>query len=348
MGTISIGVTERKFADFLSLRPNKLVSYSRVIKPSRVRDVQLQSVIPGPEKIRNVNKHNFELSRNAQKNIQEKITWLYHFSKKKTITTSGGKIISDFKMNFATLTLPSVQAHSSDFITKNCLNQLFVELNKKMNFKNYVWRLEYQKNGNIHYHLATDVFINYYLLRNIWNRILQKYGYITAYQDKFNSMTLMDYVRNYSNAENTNFKELQERYAKGCRENWQNPHSVDVKVCTNSRAVAFYISKYFGKNSATGSQNKLPVNEDNSGNSRLWYCSTSLSKLKFISDVRHAFEVDFLGFMYSAKKVKKIVCDYCTVYYFNISDLCHEGYRAFAKLFQDYGRYCCYLDPLPV
>ena len=333
--------------EHLSIRPNKMVVYTRECKPSindydykggliieNGKEIKTKNNLLGSNK--NLNKHNFELSPQAQKNIQEKITWLYHFSRKKTILLQSGKVISDFRMNFVTLTLPSVQRHSSDFLVKNCWNQLITELANKCYLENYVWRLEYQKNGNIHFHLATDVFMNYNVVRDSWNRILEKFEYVTEYSNKFKRMSLLEYWNNYSNKEKSNFAEIQKRYAKGCREDWKKPHSVDVKVCTNSKAVAFYISKYFGKLSSPGSQTVLEVNESNSGNSRLWFCSRSLSKLKAISDIREAMREDFLALLFRAGKFRKVVCDYCIVYYYDMKDLDLFGFQRLSLLFDEY------------
>jgi hypothetical protein len=150
------------------------------------------------------------------------------------------------------------------------------------------------------------------------------------------AMTLMDYVRNYTDKDNSNFAELQQRYVKGCREGWLNPSSVDVKNCTNSKAISFYISKYFGKNDQSRVNTSLIVNNSNSGNSRLWFCSRALSRLKMVSDIREALDQDYLEFMFTGSNIKKIVTDYCTIFYYNFSDLCNRGKVALRKLFYDY------------
>ena len=351
-------IDNRKVMEFQSIRPNKLVVYNRDINRIKSAATSNKSLknwtdeeravfgLPA-KKERNINKHNFELSKSAQKTLQEKITWLYYYAKKRTITTHNNKVLADFKMNFVTLKLPSEQKHSSDFITKNCLNQLLVELSKKISLKNYVWRLEYQKNGNLHYHIAMDKYIDYRLLRNIWNRILSKYGYVQAYTEKFSKMQIHEYIKLYFDKDKNDFATLEKRFAEGCRTKWKTPNTVDVKMCTNSKAVAFYISKYFGKNSSTGSEKKLQVNEENSGNSRLWFCSRSLSKLKAISDMTEALGGSYAVFLEGMNNVKKLICDYCIVYYFNIKDLCNNGKRAFYDLFKNYGIETGYLDAPP-
>lgn len=283
------------------------------------------------------NTHNFELSPTAQKNLKEKITWLYHFAKNQTITTTNGKVLGGFKMNFVTLKLPSVQKHTSDFITKNCLNQLFIEIAKKYSFRNYVWRLEYQKNGNLHYHIATDTYIDFYWLRGTWNRVLEKYGYVTAYKERFENLTFPQYCKIADIGGATDIAVLSERYALGKRNGWRQPNSVDVKCVTNHKAIAFYIAKYMGKGSTGEQAKKLPVCEDNSGNSRLWFCSRSLSRLKKVSDFRECFNIDILGLLWQEPSVKRVVHDYCTTFYYNLRELSVNGRRLLSALLRDYG-----------
>lgn len=361
----------------LSLRPGKLVLYKTRIKPaapvetepqpaaaaaapvmvqldafadvtarnSVITAAALPAVAPAPAAAAAPRKaHNFELSPNAQKNLREKVSWLYHYAKAQTITTRNGKILSSFKMNFVTLKLPSVQQHTSDFITKNCLNQLFVEIAKKHSFKNYVWRLEYQKNGNLHYHIATDTYIDYYWLRSTWNRVLEKYGYVSAYKARFEAMSFAEYCRMTDFQDKADFDTKKRRYAEGRASGWKQPNSVDVKCVTNHKKIAFYISKYMGKGSSKEQRTTLPVCEDNSAHSRLWFCSRSLSRLKAIADFQECFSFDLVNFLDTELSPVRKVYDYCVCYYFDWVDLTNDAKKMFGQLFTAYGRATGYLS----
>lgn len=341
--------------DFLSLTPNKCVVYPRFFRNTTEKNESVEisgcnkiypenescmeqlemfppDIVVHPKSMQFTtekkekklpidNKHNFELSQSAQKKLREKVTWLYHYARKKSVKTRKGKQISNFRMNFMTLKLPSIQVHTSDFITKNCLNQFFVEISKKYDFKNYVWRLEYQGNGNLHYHIATDTYIDYFVALWTWNRIINKYGYVDAYSEKFTKMTFESYRNSQEKVEKADFKILHERYAKGVREGWKNPNTVDVKAVFGSNNIAFYISKYMSKNEKEKKGVKLPVCEDNSANSRLWFCSRSLSKIDRLNDIRDVFEVDFFGSLLRAEGVVHKIYDYCCVIYFDFNKL---------------------------
>ena len=47
-----------------------------------------------------------------------------------------------------------------------------------------------QKNGNVHYHIVTDCFMDFHIVQKIWNRCIDKLGYVQEYSKKHNLMTL--------------------------------------------------------------------------------------------------------------------------------------------------------------
>lgn len=56
-------------------------------------------------------------------------------------------------------------------------------LKNKGEAKMYVWRLEIQERGQIHYHIITDPFIRWNLIRDKWNSIQRKAGLIPRGMD---------------------------------------------------------------------------------------------------------------------------------------------------------------------
>lgn len=162
------------------------------------------------KKIKNVNKwadkylNHYETKNNKKytgtlsKTTTNKIRKITHcfvrsiFSK--YISTEG---FNQRTLTFCTFTLSENQKHSDDFITKNFIDFLD-HLKKVKNFiidpvtkletkneglklQNYVWRSETQENGNIHFHLIADTFLNQNMLRRVWNNYLKKMGYKFSY-----------------------------------------------------------------------------------------------------------------------------------------------------------------------
>ncbi len=86
-------------------------------------------------------------------------------------------------VTFVTLTLPAPQLHSDKIFRK--LQTRFIEnLQKTYNVDFYVWKAETQDNGNIHFHLLIDRFVDKHIIQNLWNSQLDKYGYIDRFARK--------------------------------------------------------------------------------------------------------------------------------------------------------------------
>jgi len=330
-----------------TIRPNKIVFYNQIVKhtPSDYTPKQTISADTRNElsswglcnsAVTACNKHNFEISKKAGARIREKVTWLYELAKNKTVTTSSGKTLFSFKMNFLTLTLPATQVHTTADITAHCLNQFLTECKSRYNLQNYVWRLEFQRNGNAHYHIATDTYISYIDCKLIWNRCIQKLGYITAYQNKFLGMNFAQYAREYSNNGTVTFAQLRERFGRGCATRWDSPNTVDVRAVSNAKNISFYISKYITKKQDCSINEIVSLREDSTTNLRLWFCSRSLSRLDkievFLEEYNHLVDSFFEGL----SNVRRFIFDYCSVWYFNGKEQINSTKRIIWLLYRQY------------
>lgn len=315
-----------------SLEPNKLVLFNRVFRSSNYNEdgtkkAKIKRVRPQTfEDNASANtitrsSHNLELSANAYRTMRKKINWLYYLSKARHRKTYNGKDIYNFKMCFLTLSLSSKQRHTTADVTKLLFNQLLTELRQRTGMSNYLWRLEYQKNGNVHYHLCTDCYLDYYFVLPIWNRIQDNHGYLNAYKAKHEKMSLSEYNQAYNSKKDLDFSIMAKRYAKGLKSGWTQPNSVDVKSVVSKKAIASYISKYFGKDASIGQIKNDHDTAENTANMRLWFCSRSLSKMANISDFCEAFTVDVRSIIETCKKIRTFFAQYATIIYFEMSDL---------------------------
>ncbi len=119
-----------------------------------------------------------------------------------------------FRVNFITLTLPSDQVHSDKEIKKVCFEPFIELLTKTDKMELYCWKAERQANGNLHFHLVTDVYIHYLDLRNRWNKAINKLGYVDQFYLKHGHY---------------------------------NPNSTDVHAPYKVKNVAGYLAKYLSK-----------------------------------------------------------------------------------------------------
>ena len=267
--------------------------------------------------------HNFEISPNSQKNLRSKVEWLFQYARSRNVKTYSGKIIKNYKCGFITLTLPSKQKHNTGYIITQMLDEFLQQLRKRIKMINYVWRLEFQANGNAHFHIVTDSYCDYYLALKLWNKILNVHGYIEPYRNKMSALTYVQYVAKFGkkkNGEKIQNEILFKRYNYGVSTNWSNPNTVDCKNISKGGSISFYISKYFSKKEKNAKKNELD-NEENSFALRLCFWSRSLSRCKAESMPIQYYDTNVFEILKKDESVYCVVYDYCTVLYYEFHKL---------------------------
>lgn len=132
------------------------------------------------------NQYSGSLTPFAKRKLKRAIQLLVASSKDKEAPNFKTGKMFKFKVNFVTLTLPAPQDNVTDKdLKKYCLDNLIKRLRRKHKLNNYVWRAERQKNGNLHFHLISDTYIHYQSLRDNWNELLNKFGYIDKFEQKY-------------------------------------------------------------------------------------------------------------------------------------------------------------------
>lgn len=177
------------------------------------------------------NFHDCKMSSGAVKTIKKAANVICYLSRKKhfaEVRTKVGctsyrnkdvlkKAIKTAKNShlctFVTLTLPATQQHSDKELTNYILNPFLVYARKYFNVRYYIWKKELQENGNLHFHLIVDRFIDYNCLRREWNKLCNRgfvdgvdkpFDYVDRYTQKwrefykngFNSSKVIEYVSN--------------------------------------------------------------------------------------------------------------------------------------------------------
>jgi hypothetical protein len=155
------------------------------------------------------------ITPHSQKRLTRAIELLIAISKPKTILNMKTKSNFNFRVNFITLTLPAPQREVSDIQLKDISLQQFIRnARRKYKLTNYVWRAERQKNGNLHFHMLSDVFIHHQKLRELWNESLLHFHFINEFFEKHGH---------------------------------RNPNSTDVHSVIKVRDLPRYMAKYMGK-----------------------------------------------------------------------------------------------------
>jgi hypothetical protein len=251
-------------------------------------------------------KHN-TLSHATKSKIKKAIEYLLFISQSKKAYDLHNHKKFTFKISFCTLTLASQQMHSDKFLNHNLLNHFFVEAKKKWQVKNYFWRSEKQKNGNIHWHILFDKFIPWSELRDCWNRIQNKYHYVDAYRNQMKRFHGAGFKIRQDLLKSWSHKDQLRAYKFGSKSDWQSPNSSDIHSLRFINNISSYIIKYVSKES------QLPDND-----SRTWGCSSSLSNLTGAILDLDSYIDDEINSIKSSYSITKYESDFYTVFYVKI------------------------------
>jgi hypothetical protein len=246
-----------------SIHPGRVNLYSEVVwhpyKPRRDPSIHLQGVSKD---------HGGKVSSVARRKVGKAIEYLLFLANEKVLpATAHGRSYS-FKLAFVTLTLPSPQQHSDQEIKAKCLNQMLIEMRKKWHVRNYIWRAEKQRNGNIHFHVLVDKFIPWSELRDCWNRITNKLDYVSNYRDQMRQFHSGGFRVRSDLLKNWEYKAQIKAYQKGKANDWASPNSTDIHSIHKVKNIKAYITKYCTKD------------EQSEGlTGRLWGCNVELSNI---------------------------------------------------------------------
>lgn len=96
---------------------------------------------------------------------------------------------------------------------KQLLEPWLRHMRRRALMRSYIWKAEFQKNGQLHYHITTNRWIHYQLIRDTWNNILAEKG-LTSNWD----------------------------YSTG-----KSPNSTDVHSVYKQEDISKYLAKYMSK-----------------------------------------------------------------------------------------------------
>jgi len=180
---------------------------------------------------------NFQ-KKTLKKNVENLIN-LVQINYNKHVSVKNQKFVA-----FVTLTLPSSQKHT-DKVLRKCLVRFIENLRKTYNVEHYVWKAEAQKNGNIHFHILIDRFIEWKTIRYLWNKQINKFGYVDRYQKKMTSFFTngFEMLPNDKRDKDKQYK----AYLDNKANNFTNPNTTDIHSLKGITNITNYITKYMTK-----------------------------------------------------------------------------------------------------
>jgi hypothetical protein len=182
------------------IRPSSVFIKPQFTNSERIRS---EKQVQNDKNLRD-NKHKGLLSRKSAKELSTSIEWLIAAAKdKRVFCKKTGKSFT-FKVNFITLTIPPQKnGVVSSVLFKSALNTWLTYMRKMHGLLNYIWKIEASKDGRLHVHFTADIFLHYKIIRDSWNRILDKRGLLDYHFEKFGNKspnsTDVHSVRNVEN-----------------------------------------------------------------------------------------------------------------------------------------------------
>lgn len=244
---------------YYSLSPTSLSLFT-MIEGGRISERQKESWKNLED---NKNKYG-ELSSHSTKRLRRAINYMIYTTKEKSIT--GKTIIAknqnftteyekstthrqpvSYKLAMITLTLPSKQQHTDEVIKSKLLNPFLIELSKKFEVRDYIWKAEKQENGNIHFHILINKYIHHDKIKSIWNRKTETLGYVENYRRNMHAYYVDGFRLSENKADRRSEETQRKAYETGVKENWSNPNSTDIHALYKVRNASAYLVKYLTK-----------------------------------------------------------------------------------------------------
>lgn len=225
-----------------------------------------------------------EMSAGSRKRLQDACELMIAITPKKWYNhPSTGKRLS-FRIGLITTTLSAPQGGISDREIKKGLLEPLLRKLRKYGLRNYIWKAERQRNGNIHFHIFVDTFVDKTDLRNIWNRLQAKYHFIQAFRKKHGH---------------------------------SDPNSTDIKAVVSDDGLVKYMLKYMVKPVEKAEQKEIGRPDESKDTGKVWDCSKALKMKNPTAEFCESGEYELIDQGVILGELKEIKTDYCWIYIFS-------------------------------
>lgn len=240
----------------LQFRSRSIVAYNEYVYP---RSGSHRSILSAHLSNVRANHKSYSgtITKGSKKRLTKAVSLLVQSTKTREIKNPVTEKWQSFKLSFITLTIPECSKKPvGSFCNRYLLEPFIRVLRRRYGLKNYVWKLELQKNGMVHYHFTSNVFINHVTLKEEWNKILDKNDLLVDYRRRtgnlFPNSTDIKSVRNIKN--------LEAYLIKYVTKETQNGEKVNSKIWDCS--LALKKAEYYSTSSTYDYQERLKSLED--------------------------------------------------------------------------------------
>lgn len=231
---------EDHWLEYYKVNPTFIVVWRQLAQRRSINRYDFHN--PATAKTKNIT-YQGEITPHSRRRLNKAIQLLLDITEPRWIINPVTQKRQKFHLAFWTLTLSAPQYFVTDSEIKKQLLEPFLRIMRKKGLRNYIWKAELQQNGNIHFHLLTDFFLPYTVIRDCWNNCQNKLGFIDEFER---------------------------------RHGHNNPNSTDVRSVKTSSGVASYLSKYMLKPTEKNKQQKLTAEIDPKRKGKVWDCSQNL------------------------------------------------------------------------
>lgn len=167
------------------------------------------------------------VTQHTKKRIEKAVSLLLQKSKEHKIFNPITEKEEMFRINFITLTVHDTSKNYTASETYKMLLKPFLQwLTKTQKVTDYIWKAELQKRGQIHYHITTNKWIHYQLIKDKWNNLMRQNNMLIEYFKKFKTY---------------------------------NPNSTDVHKVYKIKNIEAYLCKYLSKKESDKNNTKGKV-----------------------------------------------------------------------------------------
>jgi len=164
---------------YLQVRRNVgiIYSYSELCK-SKEAEMQLR--------LKEARKSTYrgEMSETAKKNLRKRISIWFDAIEHQNKRNSQNVFSIPIRPVFLTVTLSASQAHSDILIKQRILKPFLRILRENYRCDRYIWKAERQQNGNVHFHILIDRYIDKEIVQRLWNTCQDSLYYVSEFQKK--------------------------------------------------------------------------------------------------------------------------------------------------------------------
>lgn len=228
----------------------------------------------------NYSTYSGQVTKDAAKRIRRAVDMLLQIAKPELVFNPVINRQIMHTLSFITLTISAKERHlTASEGHKLLLAPWLLRMKRKAGMTTYIWKAEFQKNGQLHYHITTPSFIHYSLIRDEWNNILSKAGMLSGWcgldgrqpnstdvHAVYKIKNMQAYLTKYIAKGN---KDVIEFFKKHKPEPAPDQIKSPVQVSNSSaKSKAKFLQEY----------KKLPVYKITVG--KIWDCSTNIKKNK--------------------------------------------------------------------